>query len=77
MKLVNRRSVLGGGLLLTSALAANATGEPVSGNTALDATIVLLAAAIVAIGVFSGGGGAIKAGIAVFNKVMKYFNKSV
>lgn len=79
MKLSNSRVSLATlvGLFLGLVAQVQAAGEPVSGNTAMDEVIVIIAAAIVAIGVFSGGGAAIKAGVAIFNKVMKYFGKSV
>jgi hypothetical protein len=49
---------------------------PTTGNTDFDAELVIMVAAIASIAALAGGGAAIRGGLAVWNKAVKYFQKA-
>ena len=56
---------------------ASATGEPSTGIATVDAVIVTMVGAVAAITTMYGLGAAIRGGSVVWNKVVKFFSKSL
>lgn len=76
---MNNKNKIASLALLGLALASSAMAqtEPETGIAGLDAAIVVMVASVAAIGLLAGGGAAIRGGVVIFNKVVKYFSKSV
>lgn len=73
----NLRNLIVGAVIVATPLASRAAGEPVSGIASVDSAILILTAAVAAVGVMYGTGAALRGGSLVWNKVTKYFSKSL